>query len=200
MIGRLIWRHRPRSTRCNKIVKSKRYRKSNGKKDVVRASFKANNVAGRNEVLSHFNTDVMSRDRCKCGSVFSWRQCGTDCPECADLPTWRRARDSHAHSAGRRRCSCLDRRDEGPLPRTEFWVPWFRPSACFYLQRAPHRSTDEDSPLPRSMQLCCRWAVNVECATCTITQRRTLCHVISSPAAEDLKTFFFFFSYACHWP
>ena len=27
----------------------------------------------------------------------------------------------------------------------------------------PHRSTDEDSPL-RSTQLCCHWAVNVECA------------------------------------
>ena len=44
------------------------------------------------------------------------------------------------------------------------------PSA-FCCAWRPHRSTDEDSSL-RSMQLC------------TITQRRTLCHVISS-SAED---------------
>jgi len=47
----------------------------------------------------------------------------------------------------------------------------------------PHRSIDEGSPL-RSTQLCCRWAVNVEWATCTTMQRRTLCHVISSPAED----------------
>ena len=59
--------------------------------------------------------------------------------------------------------------------------PSSTPSA-FCCARRPHRSTDEDSPL-RSMQLCCRWVVNVKCATCTTTQR-TLCHVISSPAED----------------
>jgi len=48
------------------------------------------------------------------------------------------------------------------------------PSA-FCCAWRPHRFTDEDSPL-RSMQLCCRWGVNVKCATCTTTQRPTLCH------------------------
>ena len=36
----------------------------------------------------------------------------------------------------------------------------------------------------RSTQLCCCWAVNVKCATCTATQRRTLPYVISSPAED----------------
>ena len=55
--------------------------------------------------------------------------------------------------------------------------------SAFWCAWGLHCSTEEDSPL-RSMQLCCRWAVNVKCATCTTTQRRTLCHVISS-SAED---------------
>ena len=60
--------------------------------------------------------------------------------------------------------------------------PSSTPSA-FRCAWRPRRSTDEDSPL-RSMQLCCRWAGNVKCATCTITQRRNICHVISSPAED----------------
>ena len=57
--------------------------------------------------------------------------------------------------------------------------PSSTPSA-FCCAWRPHRSTDKDSPL-RSMQLCCRWPVNVKCATCTTTQRRTLpCHFIAS--------------------
>jgi len=44
-------------------------------------------------------------------------------------------------------------------------------------------STDEDSVL-RSTQLCSRCAVNVERATSTTPQRRTLCCVISSPAED----------------
>ena len=44
-------------------------------------------------------------------------------------------------------------------------------------RKLPHRSTDEDSLL-RSTQLCSRWIVNVERATSSTPQRRTLCHVI----------------------
>ena len=38
--------------------------------------------------------------------------------------------------------------------------------SAFCCAWRPHRSTDEDSS-SRSMQLCCRWAVNLKCATCT---------------------------------
>jgi len=37
------------------------------------------------------------------------------------------------------------------------------------------------------MQLCCRWAVNVKCATCTTTQRRILCRVSSATVRRTKK-------------
>ena len=54
------------------------------------------------------------------------------------------------------------------------------------LHRSRLRSTVRmaTSSFHRSMQLCCRWAVHVKCATSTTTQRQTLCHVISSPAED----------------
>jgi len=58
----------------------------------------------------------------------------------------------------------------------------------------PHRSTDEDRPL-RSTQLCCRWAVNVKCATCATIRNDELS---AMSFRRQLKTELYIRAYYSH--